>query len=131
MAQQFAEVEGKLFNVVVVREIVAQRRLIDPIDGKRHRVNDEDCFSEVVNVQPMDWDRARLWLNGLLTGIGRDWKESRFVDVYLELADCPRPFTEEIQLALTAEHQHHLRDAEYLRGELLGCQGLTYAGGAA
>lgn len=87
--QRFEDVEGKLFNVIVTRMV--------PVFGGT------EPYSEQANHQPVDWDRACIWLRGMMAGIGKEWAESRYVDCYIELAECPRPWTQEIKSAFDRE----------------------------
>jgi hypothetical protein len=89
MSQIFVDAENQLFNVVIVSEY--------PCGGTMSR------HSEKVNGEPVGWQRGCQWVQGIMTGIGRDWTTSRYVDIYMELHDCPRPMTRELQSMLTAD----------------------------
>lgn len=113
--QSFDDVSG-LFNVVVVSAVPGAE------EYTRH--------SEVATFTPVTWQRGCQWVHGMLTGIGRDWEASRYVDCYLEPADCRRPWTPE----LAAAHRRELlrndpataqerERGEYLHGELCRCIG--------
>jgi hypothetical protein len=98
--QIFENVESKLFNVVIVSEY--------PYIGGYAR------HSEVCNAEPLSFHGASKWVHGIMTGIGRDWKTpSRYVDIYMELAHCPRPFTEEIQSMLSQEELRRNAETDY------------------
>lgn len=115
----------ELYNVVVVRQT--------PCAGVPKR----DSFQG--NYEPLEWPQACKWCRDILKGIGREWNESKFVDVYIELASCPRPWTPEILAAFNREmrresmrteieRQRDIQGVTYLVGQLRDCraaQGIT------
>ena len=78
----FTDVERGMFNVVIVKH---------------------ENYGEVVNNNPLMWEDACKWVKDLLTGIGRDWDNEKYEDVYLEMVSCPRPWTPELLSMFTRE----------------------------
>lgn len=110
--QQFDfDVAKHLFNVVVVWNT--------PCAGIPRR------DAKVANADPLDWATANKWCHGILTGIGRDWMETKFVDIYIEPVNVPRPWTPEIYAAYKRE-QHRAHVVDPCRRQEIALQELAY-----
>ena len=109
--QTYTDVENQQWNVVIVSEF--------PVGDEKKR------HSEIANHQPMEWSRACQWVNGIMTGIGKDWKVTRFVDIYIEPVGCRRPMSQQIKAALDNnlswnEPPHEVREIPAHQAEYAG-----------